>query len=824
MPTLTWLEITGFRSFSVKQRLDFTSPLALIWGGNSQGKTSIAEAIEFLMTGNTVRQSLLGGETAEHYSSLRCVHHPKGEQVIVAAGVVDASGVERRVARTLDLDLGRGQERTSTLTIDGQPATGVADVGLVLAEPPLCAPVLFQHSVRYALSAKPSERLAYFKALLELADLDQLTAAISAAVNAITNPQTGLERDLATCAADAILSSDLSAIAEPTASKAATRAAIMRTAATAVVALGESPAADVAFPDAHATQLEAALDALDQRRFDFAAWRPSPDRPTLIASELLETQRMATVAATVEAETARLTALFESVLAVPGYETLDAAVACPVCGTDEALTPERVAFLRSKLGETAEFRAAQIAAREELETLRRELTAARQAIVASSPPIASASEEVTNAASEALAAILGREVDLSPTLTASAVLRERATEATTAVDAAMVAVKAAETQVTDGQAADADTIRTAMSAAVTAVDDVLAHRSVFVEAAKVVLVPAKEALAAQAGTSAYRALARLVRDCDGVVAARRRTSATDRVRSEYMAALRDIERAKLAVLNAKFAGMSDEIKRWWDLLRPDEPVAFHRAAARGQGLRAMALEASLKGSDDAMVVRDALGVLSDSQLNALGLSAFLARASLQRTPLIVLDDPVQSGDEAHRDTFIDYVVPALLAAGFQVIVTTFDHGFRTLISKAHKLDGFQVDLDDPTRGSAIVNGTHSSKALLNDAKGFISDGQSVRSIGASRLRVAAEAIAKDVLVHSRTTAGERCSLADYTKWSLDKLVKELAGPLPDKEYRWWTTVSQRLSPGSHDDAPPEKATLKVVYQGLKQTLKDHGGP
>jgi recombinational DNA repair ATPase RecF len=59
MPVLEWLEVTGFRSFAQRQRLDFGSDLALVWGPNSQGKTSIAEAIEFLLTGGTIRRELL---------------------------------------------------------------------------------------------------------------------------------------------------------------------------------------------------------------------------------------------------------------------------------------------------------------------------------------------------------------------------------------------------------------------------------------------------------------------------------------------------------------------------------------------------------------------------------------------------------------------------------------------------------------------------------------------------------------------------------------------------------------------------------------------
>lgn len=242
MPTLAWLEIAGFRSFSVAQRLDFTEPLALIWGGNSQGKTSIAEAIEFLLTGDTVRRTLLGGDQAEYYASLRCVHHPDGEAVTVSAGIVDTTGQERLVERTLDADYGRGQECATTLTVDGVARTDLADLGIVLAEPPLRAPVLFQHSVRYALSARPSDRLAYFKALLELADLDALASGIGMAVNKIAAVPTAIEGDLATCLADADLADALAPLRDD-ATSATTIASVTAAVGAAFRALGEEEAA-----------------------------------------------------------------------------------------------------------------------------------------------------------------------------------------------------------------------------------------------------------------------------------------------------------------------------------------------------------------------------------------------------------------------------------------------------------------------------------------------------------------------------------------------------------------------------------------------------
>ncbi len=46
---LNKVEVQGFRSFgSARQAPSLPDTIAVFWGGNSQGKTSLAEALEFL--------------------------------------------------------------------------------------------------------------------------------------------------------------------------------------------------------------------------------------------------------------------------------------------------------------------------------------------------------------------------------------------------------------------------------------------------------------------------------------------------------------------------------------------------------------------------------------------------------------------------------------------------------------------------------------------------------------------------------------------------------------------------------------------------------
>jgi AAA domain len=83
------LEVQGFRSFHLIQTLDIDAPIIAIWGPNSQGKTSLAEAIEFLLTGRIVRRELMASSQDEFADALRNAHMPDATPVFVRADVID---------------------------------------------------------------------------------------------------------------------------------------------------------------------------------------------------------------------------------------------------------------------------------------------------------------------------------------------------------------------------------------------------------------------------------------------------------------------------------------------------------------------------------------------------------------------------------------------------------------------------------------------------------------------------------------------------------------------------------------------------------------
>lgn len=124
----------------------------------------------------------------------------------------------------------------------------------------------------------------------------------------------------------------------------------------------------------------------------------------------------------------------------------------------------------------------------------------------------------------------------------------------------------------------------------------------------------------------------------------------------------------VAIRNERFAPIAEEASALWKLLRQRSNVQLGRIELKGAGVaRRVVLDVTV---DD--VPGAALGVMSQGELNALALSLFFPRATLEESPFrfIVIDDPVQSMDPAKVDGLAK--VLERTAGGRQVIVFTHD--------------------------------------------------------------------------------------------------------------------------------------------------------
>src|SRR5665811_373363 len=104
-PIIRSLSVKVYRAYrAAEQALNMLADIAVVWGPNSTGKTSLAEAFEFLLTGRITRRELMASTQDEFADALRNAHLAAGEEVYVAACITAADGTVHEIRRVLTED------------------------------------------------------------------------------------------------------------------------------------------------------------------------------------------------------------------------------------------------------------------------------------------------------------------------------------------------------------------------------------------------------------------------------------------------------------------------------------------------------------------------------------------------------------------------------------------------------------------------------------------------------------------------------------------------------------------------------------------------
>ncbi|MEV4411019.1 AAA family ATPase [Catellatospora sp. NPDC049609] len=152
-------------------------------------------------------------------------------------------------------------------------------------------------------------------------------------------------------------------------------------------------------------------------------------------------------------------------------------------------------------------------------------------------------------------------------------------------------------------------------------------------------------------------------------AAARREPALQAEQARLKAARAWLKRTADEIRNARLAPFAAHSQQIWRWLRQESNVEFGGMTLQGSGTRrSVVFNVSVDGADNGT----ALGVMSQGELQALGLATFLPRSCAAESPFrfVVIDDPVQSMDPAKVDGLAR--VLADLAADRQVLVFTHD--------------------------------------------------------------------------------------------------------------------------------------------------------
>jgi len=188
---ITRIRIQGFRSYGPEpQEIDCDSPITVVYADNSQGKTSFAEGIEFLFSGRISRSSIFGGASYEYENMLSNIHmhsiDPDAD-IWVEAVIKNTDGNSKTVRRELVSDYDSMGNCKSNLIIDGiqipenEEHNKLKALGILLNPQPIEAPVLLQHTLRYALSTEPKKRADYFSKMLLVDDIQIIIEGIKEA-------------------------------------------------------------------------------------------------------------------------------------------------------------------------------------------------------------------------------------------------------------------------------------------------------------------------------------------------------------------------------------------------------------------------------------------------------------------------------------------------------------------------------------------------------------------------------------------------------------------------------------------------------------------
>lgn len=847
--TISYIEVCGFRSYGVEpQRVELSAALTVIHADNSQGKTSLAEAFEFLHTGTISRRQLGGGSPGKFEGALRNAHIGPAAVVYVEVGLVDPDGTEAIIRRELNVDYRGATDCESTLTVNGVETESVTGVGLHLSDPPLAAPVLLEHALRYAVSAKPGDRSDYFKAVLEVADLDVVRTEIAALVTEReARPRESLVLEFDSLASIAALSPVL------TTSQVTSEhhlASSMLTMLNTVV----PPAPDdvpggqplVVAMDRVQRELATRQNSVVPVRQLRPGRNPQPgihievvrpgEHEHVGPDDVALTEQLSdynTLASTVERSVADVLPLLRTALSVNVVvqHDGDGPVDCPLCETPGALTAERLAAIRRQVADQEGLTQAGSSVRTAVLSLSTALQTIRDWSAQTAPTAASWTDEQRGAYSGTILQ-LGGNTDVFDIAVAKGIsLKAAADDFNAVIDTAQpVLGRIAHRLEQLLEVPDADIAElTQRDGAIR--QSLKKHTSAVVNSAaasEACIEDVEPRLGALSATDGWMVLIGLSSSIELVWQAIVRQRNADASTARLKAAQRVIVSAIKKVLDRKLELMADEIRTWWSLMRPDELTVFDRISRRGSGNRYLDLTASLVPEPAGYgVIRNALAVLSNSQVNALGLAAFLARCQLLGCPVIFLDDPVPGSDREHRYTFAGAVVAKLLETGRQVIVATHDAELARTLQTLHQhlgIDEYSANLVDPRVGTRIIRTGDDFERLMLDASSQMSSPlfENRRAAGNS-LRIATERLAKHILVAARAAAGEPDAvLGDYDNKNLRDLRPLVtAHAKAPNEPGQWTTLARILNDSDHDTSPPQPADLKICHDMLRDIKKRH---
>ena len=191
--TLLNIELAHFRGVRDSQKIDLSNKINIFYGFGSSGKTTLAEAIEWVLTGQLARyRANTTGQTSELKNCIKNSLASVENESFVSIEIL-VSDTTYKLKRVLQNDYnGTNNSACTSALYQNDVLIEQSDCILssILIEQP---PVLMQHSIGDFIRTKPDERVKYFESLLgidELSELIRQATINQEEIDSIENPQT----------------------------------------------------------------------------------------------------------------------------------------------------------------------------------------------------------------------------------------------------------------------------------------------------------------------------------------------------------------------------------------------------------------------------------------------------------------------------------------------------------------------------------------------------------------------------------------------------------------------------------------------------------
>jgi recombinational DNA repair ATPase RecF len=228
------------------------------------------------------------------------------------------------------------------------------------------------------------------------------------------------------------------------------------------------------------------------------------------------------------------------------------------------------------------------------------------------------------------------------------------------------------------------------------------------------------------------------------------------------------------VRNARFVPLQQQAGEIWKTLRRDSNVDLSSVSLNASGrFKSVDLTLAVDGRHEA-----GIGVLSQGEIHAMALSLFLPRATLAQSPFkfLVIDDPVQAMDPGKVEALA--MVLAEVATQRQVIVFTHDERLAEAVRRL-KISARIWKVDRSEGGvMGVALSLNPVDQALKEARDLLKDSKLPEVVAVKVVpnlcRQAIEAACDEVIRGRRMAAGMRASEVDRLLQDAHRVISRLA--------------------------------------------------